>query len=334
MSAVGFVGGDPAKVSKAGDTMTGPLVLPGDPASALQAADKSYVDAHAGGAVTSVAGRTGVVVLTKTDVGLSSVDNTSDVGKPISTATQTALDAKATITALTTETSRATTAEGTNATNITAEATRATTAEGVNATNIANEITRATAAEGVLTAAQRKSVFTAASIQLVACTGDPSIMPGSPSITSGRPYIHRVYADQSATATKMTLDMLSTGASTVASNVFMGVYSLAGALLAQTADLSASFPASSPGAIINAALTSTLAAQPLNTEFYLAFLGTFTGTAPTLVGGRQFGTNQTMTSDGRLYTNSSGSTLSALPANLPTLALTAGFVQLFLGLGN
>jgi hypothetical protein len=31
-------------VLKTGDTMTGPLVLPGDPASALQAADKHYVD--------------------------------------------------------------------------------------------------------------------------------------------------------------------------------------------------------------------------------------------------------------------------------------------------
>lgn len=46
-------------------------------------------------AVTSVAGRTGVVVLTKSDVGLGNVDNVSDVNKPISTATQTALDLKA-----------------------------------------------------------------------------------------------------------------------------------------------------------------------------------------------------------------------------------------------
>lgn len=36
--------------------------------------------------VTSVAGRTGVVVLAKSDVGLSNVDNTSDANKPISTA--------------------------------------------------------------------------------------------------------------------------------------------------------------------------------------------------------------------------------------------------------
>jgi hypothetical protein len=47
--------------------------------------------------VQSVAGRTGAVALTKTDVGLGNVDNTSDANKPISTATQAALDAKAPI---------------------------------------------------------------------------------------------------------------------------------------------------------------------------------------------------------------------------------------------
>jgi hypothetical protein len=44
--------------------------------------------------VTSVAGRLGAVVLTRADVGLGNVDNTSDAAKPISTATQTALDGK------------------------------------------------------------------------------------------------------------------------------------------------------------------------------------------------------------------------------------------------
>ena len=43
-------------------------------------------------AVTSVAGRVGAVVLTKGDVGLGNVDNTSDANKPVSTATQTALN--------------------------------------------------------------------------------------------------------------------------------------------------------------------------------------------------------------------------------------------------
>ena len=49
------------------------------------------------GAVVSVAGKTGTVVLTKADVGLANVDNTSDLNKPISTATQAALNTKAVI---------------------------------------------------------------------------------------------------------------------------------------------------------------------------------------------------------------------------------------------
>mgnify|MGYP001570043542 FL=1 len=53
--------------------------------------DKLAADA----AVTSVNTLTGDVTLTKSDVGLANVDNTSDASKPVSTATQTALDAKA-----------------------------------------------------------------------------------------------------------------------------------------------------------------------------------------------------------------------------------------------
>lgn len=43
--------------------------------------------------VQSVAGRTGAVTLAKNDVGLGNVDNTSDADKPVSTATQTAINA-------------------------------------------------------------------------------------------------------------------------------------------------------------------------------------------------------------------------------------------------
>ena len=46
------------------------------------------------GAVDSVAGKTGVVTLVKGDVGLGNVDNTSDLNKPVSTATQIALNGK------------------------------------------------------------------------------------------------------------------------------------------------------------------------------------------------------------------------------------------------
>jgi len=51
-------------------------------------------EAAAAAPVQSVAGRTGAVSLTKADVGLANVDNTSDVDKPISTATQNALNLK------------------------------------------------------------------------------------------------------------------------------------------------------------------------------------------------------------------------------------------------
>jgi hypothetical protein len=64
----------------------------------MVAADKSKLDGVAAGAqvntVTSVAGKTGVITLVKTDVGLGSVDNTADADKPISTATATALAAR------------------------------------------------------------------------------------------------------------------------------------------------------------------------------------------------------------------------------------------------
>lgn len=67
------------------------FVLSTEPASTLG----NWVDLGAAtDAVSSVNGQTGVVVLGKTDVGLSNVDNTTDLGKPISTATQTALNAK------------------------------------------------------------------------------------------------------------------------------------------------------------------------------------------------------------------------------------------------
>jgi hypothetical protein len=51
----------------------------------------NWVQLSSGGDVTSVAGRTGAVTLTKSDVGLGNVDNTSDANKPLSTATTTAL---------------------------------------------------------------------------------------------------------------------------------------------------------------------------------------------------------------------------------------------------
>lgn len=66
---------------------------------AMTAGDKSKLDGITAGAqvnaVTSVAGRTGAVTVSASDVGLGNVNNTSDADKPISTAAQTALNLKA-----------------------------------------------------------------------------------------------------------------------------------------------------------------------------------------------------------------------------------------------
>jgi hypothetical protein len=63
----------------------------------LDIAVQNKLNAVASGGVATVNGQTGTVVIAKNDVGLGSVDNTSDAAKPISTAAQTALDGKATL---------------------------------------------------------------------------------------------------------------------------------------------------------------------------------------------------------------------------------------------
>ncbi|MFM1793026.1 MAG: hypothetical protein RLZZ252_1380, partial [Bacteroidota bacterium] len=136
--------------------------------------------------VQSVNGYVGNVSLTKADIGLGNVDNTGDINKPVSTATQTALDLKAnlaspsftgTVSGITKSMVGLANVDNTtdlnkpvstatqtaldlkaNTVDLTAETTRATAAEATlttnvatNATAIAAETTRATAAEATLT---------------------------------------------------------------------------------------------------------------------------------------------------------------------------------------
>jgi len=131
-------------VYKSGSTMTGPLVLSGNPVSNLESATKQYVDAQidnteiyaddsadaavlahtaivqnvhgiadtsllatksyadtaeadaitAAGTAADTKIANAVAALTKSSVGLANVDNTSDANKPVSSATQTALELK------------------------------------------------------------------------------------------------------------------------------------------------------------------------------------------------------------------------------------------------
>lgn len=97
---------------------------PGPPGPVGPAGPPGSPGTGGGATVTSVAGRTGDIVLARGDVGLNNVDNTSDPAKPVSIATQTALDGKQPLAAVLT----ATTASFTTAkdTKLTAIATGAT----------------------------------------------------------------------------------------------------------------------------------------------------------------------------------------------------------------
>lgn len=97
-AAVSSVSGA-APIASSGGTTPVISISPatGSAAGSLSAADKAKLDTVGANAnVTSVAGRTGVVTLTSADVGLGNVNNTTDLNKPISTATQTALNTKVT----------------------------------------------------------------------------------------------------------------------------------------------------------------------------------------------------------------------------------------------
>lgn len=97
-------GGGTAPVTSV-NTKTGAVVLNADDLAdgtskvQMTTAERTKLSGVAAGAqvntVSSVAGRTGAVTLAKADVGLANVDNTSDASKPVSTATQTALNLKA-----------------------------------------------------------------------------------------------------------------------------------------------------------------------------------------------------------------------------------------------
>lgn len=88
----------PPKIPPAGPLTgaeTSIVIQDGKPVRTTTQAIADKGPAAAAPPVTSVAGKTGDVTLAKADVGLNNVNNTADANKPISNATQAALDQKA-----------------------------------------------------------------------------------------------------------------------------------------------------------------------------------------------------------------------------------------------
>lgn len=177
----------------------------------------------------------------------------------------------------------------------------------------------------------------AAAIAAVAVTMDPMNAQGSPGITTGRPYFCLAHIAANTTISAMDVDIVSVGATTTVSTTFMGIYDVAtGNLLGQTADFSSSLPASQGTVLLKVPITggTPIAAQNIGRPVYLVFLATLAGSgaALTVIGGRQFGSNQSAASpNGRLFTNLAGTTLTALPGTVPSLVQTSGFSMPYLG---
>ena len=113
------------------------------------------------GAVDSVAGKTGIVTLFKSDVGLGNVDNTTDAGKPVSTATATALSGKANTSHTHGVTDLTATGTKSSTTFLRGDNTWATPAGGGGTVTAANITDATTVGRSVLTAADAAAARTA-----------------------------------------------------------------------------------------------------------------------------------------------------------------------------
>lgn len=160
----------------------------------------------------------------------------------------------------------------------------------------------------------RTGGWSPAQLGLIAATGDPAIMPSTPGFSPGVLYVNRVYVDQTGPGHVAHLAVITAG--TGITNAFIGVYDPAtGKLLASTADISQ--PLQNAGDV-RSPLTSELAAQPINKELWIVLLIGGMAKTPTVIGGREYGSNLGLTEDYRLWV-SDDDRFTALPAAMPKL---------------
>ncbi|HLX60388.1 MAG TPA: hypothetical protein VKX17_03805 [Planctomycetota bacterium] len=122
------------KVAKAGDTMSGPLVLSGDPSANLHAATKQYVDAETTRAQAAEGTLASGKVAKAGDTMTGALVLSGNPALNLHAAPKQYVDA---------ETTRAQGAEGTLTTNLNAEITRATAAESTLTTSVNGKVAKA-----------------------------------------------------------------------------------------------------------------------------------------------------------------------------------------------
>ena len=157
-----------------------------------------------------------------------------------------------------------------------------------------------------------KSGWNSTQLGLVAATGDPATMPGTPGIGKGIIYLSRVYVDQNTDANAALTAVITPGAGLT--NSYLGVYDAdTGKLLARTGDISSQLEAAGT---VRATFASPLPAQTVNKELWLAIVIGGETKPPAVVGDREYGTNLNQTGDFRLWV-STRNTYTSLPDTAP-----------------
>jgi hypothetical protein len=157
-----------------------------------------------------------------------------------------------------------------------------------------------------------KSGWNSTQLGLVAATGDPATMPGTPGIGKGIIYLSRVYVDQSIDAATALAAVITPG--TGLTNSYLGVYDPdTGKLLAGTGDISSQLETAGT---VRAQFSTPLPAQAVNKELWLAIVIGGMTKPPAVVGDREYGTNLNLTSDFRLWVSTKND-YTSLPATAP-----------------
>jgi peptidoglycan/xylan/chitin deacetylase (PgdA/CDA1 family) len=185
-------------------------------------------------------------------------------------------------------------------------------------------------------------MLAANAIGAVCATMDPTNGAATPGITLSRPYFCRVHIAAGVTISSFDIDIITASSGNLCTAAYLGLYTatagLAGGdtLLGVTANFSATVNAATAGALTKVALSPTTPIGPyaVGAAYYLSVLMASTGTV-TVVGGRQYGTNQSAASgSGRLFVNLSGSTMTTLPGTTPALVQTASYSLPYIGAYN
>jgi hypothetical protein len=157
-----------------------------------------------------------------------------------------------------------------------------------------------------------KSGWNSTQLGMVAATGDPATMPGTPGIGKGIIYLSRVYVDQNTEAGNALTAVITPG--TGLTDCYLGVYDAGtGKLLAKTGDIASQLETAGN---LRAKFTTPLPAQTVNKELWLAVLVGGETKPPAVVGDREYGTNLNQNSDFRLWV-STRNNYTSLPDTAP-----------------